>query len=901
MNISYCYKIDHIPDFTLNKYSNANDIGSVSDKNLIFIKQLHGLGREYGIDFHLYYIFNPEVKLGCRMSIVMECCFRDRSDGKYPDIPDEDTLFDIISSFAVFDIYKLQKALPPCEYDSHHSYKYFSYMQKHEIYTAPRYGTVSDVNKDKCYYSVSKWDIRSDARFFNTLSLMGRLNRHIVLRVDAVCTDDSEKIIREINDKGIYSGLKDSSSFSLMKDSGHDEAAGSIASYYEKYMESMRTQLQFYAAVCVLSDCKSDCDLILDTMAAEIIESGQTDKLPKENLDGDFSCGYMKEALKSFVKEELFARRDLNSIKKVSCMPVLYTADELSAFFSFPYLERGERLDMRKETDPAICEYNGPLLRLGVISDDDNAGKSIMEVNIPLDNLNKHGYICGVPGSGKTYTMKHIIHTLNREKIPFLVFEPAKKEYRELFLIDAERKLSSAGAFEEKDRTDNIILFSPCANSFFPFHINPLQIPVGVNVSEYIAMLVNVFKGSFFWPTPSDMVLQRALENTYRMKHLLGNRIIKESDKDFPTMSDLYEGYKRAIDELSYASEIVSNLTGIMESRLGTLTSGLPGEIFNIGYSSIKPEEWISKSVIMELEMLTPEQANFISLLILSLVRLQLKKNKVSGGRLRHVIFFEEAHNLIGPTAEEATEENVSAKLAATILIKNMLAEVRAYNEGIIIADQLPTALAPEVLKNTSLKIAHRQLSADERSAIAQVMSADSLQTEKLAQFTKGRALCIYEDESLFKPFDMQVTSHFKYKGDTTSDEEVLERVIDSDWYLQIYSNSFSARYERLLMLYDKCNNYLDSAIEEKDLYSPEAYIDRLFKLDNEVDVIKDMFMGINFSFHTIEASLNYPNGMAYNYFYIENMEKLTDIFEKIKELSRRIRESAEKAAGSIQ
>ena len=43
--------------------------------------------------------------------------------------------------------------------------------------------------------------------------------------------------------------------------------------------------------------------------------------------------------------------------------------------------------------------------------------------------------------------------------------------------------------------------------------------------------------------------------------------------------------------------------------------------------------------------------------------------------------------------------------------IVKMLAEVRALREGIIIADQLPTAMAPEVIKNTNIKLIHRPVS----------------------------------------------------------------------------------------------------------------------------------------------------------------------------------------------
>ena len=37
-----------------------------------------------------------------------------------------------------------------------------------------------------------------------------------------------------------------------------------------------------------------------------------------------------------------------------------------------------------------------------------------------------------------------------------------------------------------------------------------------------------------------------------------------------------------------------------------------------------------------------------------------------------------------------------------------MLAEIRAYGEGIVVAEQIPTKLVPDVVKNTALKVVHR-------------------------------------------------------------------------------------------------------------------------------------------------------------------------------------------------
>jgi hypothetical protein len=84
-----------------------------------------------------------------------------------------------------------------------------------------------------------------------------------------------------------------------------------------------------------------------------------------------------------------------------------------------------------------------------------------------------------------------------------------------------------------------------------------------------------------------------------------------------------------------------------------------------------------------------------------------------------------------------------------------MLAEVRALKEGIVIADQLPTAMAQEVIKNTGLKIGLRITSADDRALLGSTMAASSIQMEEMATFNVGRALISYE--GLMRPFAIQM------------------------------------------------------------------------------------------------------------------------------------------------
>lgn len=800
MSDSFYFKLRELPDFSLSKHKSHNSQSDVSEKNLIFIKQLHGLGVVLNMDFHLYYIFDPDAQYAPKLTVILECRCADNCN------IDIRHLYNIISSYAICEIYQFdyldngEIISSLGKYTGDHSYKFFNAVYKKQLYTAPNYSDNSD-DKEKCYYSISDWEIRDESRFFNTLSLIGKLNHHLILRIDAETVENSEKIVNDINAKGIYKNIKLKSSMKIGIDNHQlltrDESAEDIARFYEDYIKKMSTELQFKTAICVLSDYDSESMMIIETLMSEVIEKGLFEydsfNAKDEGIEG-FDVLYKLDSPSCYGKNDIFDKQ------KVWYMRSLYTAEELSAFMAFPYINEYEKLEMRKETDPELNLPDGKYITIGYVSDI-TAGNSgcTMPVNFPLDNFCKHGYICGVPGSGKTYTMKHLIHSLNKNGIPFLVFEPAKKEYRGLYNIKPNDKISKYGSFQENEDTRNIILFSLCANSMFPFHINPLEIPDGVSVSEYISTLYMVFYGAFSWPSPSANVLKKALDMVYREKGLYGNMIIdKQNDSyeniKFPKMSDLYNCFEKVMEQYSYADEIQNNIKGILESRIGSLIDGYDGELFNIGCSSIAPEDWVNKSVIMELESLTTEHANFISLLILSLIRLKLKKIPVSNDGLRHVIFFEEAHNLIGPSAIECDNENSNSKIAATIYIKNMLAEVRAYNEGIIIADQLPSALAPEVLKNTSLKIAHRQAAMDERKAIASVMSADSIQIERLAQFSKGQGLISFEGEKSIKPFEIQVTPEFRYSGEMVDDVAVLEKICDTDWYLDSVLESLTGR-----------------------------------------------------------------------------------------------------------
>lgn len=208
------------------------------------------------------------------------------------------------------------------------------------------------------------------------------------------------------------------------------------------------------------------------------------------------------------------------------------------------------------------------------------------------------------------------------------------------------------------------------------------------------------------------------------------------------------------------------------------------GELFNVCVSTIKPDDWINISAIVELEVLGEQAKNFFVLMvchyILEILRVNPSGGVDSRGNLmpvRHVIFIEEAHNIIAQSTQQASSDSIDPKISATAYIVKMLAEVRALREAIIIADQLPTALTSEVTKNTGLKLVHRLTAQDDREQIGTAISASALQLERMASFTSGSAFIYYE--RTMKPFELQIAEWLKpeISFDVSNDTQLYSEI----------------------------------------------------------------------------------------------------------------------------
>jgi hypothetical protein len=137
----------------------------------------------------------------------------------------------------------------------------------------------------------------------------------------------------------------------------------------------------------------------------------------------------------------------------------------------------------------------------------------------------------------------------------------------------------------------------------------------------------------------------------------------------------------------------------------------------------------------------------------------------------------------------------------------NMLAEVRAYGEGLAIVEQIPTKIIPDAIKNTATKIAHRVPAQDDRETLGGAMNLTKEQARVFTALKPGEALVHLESHPLpirvvapdiigklripvGRVADDAVAQHMAAfylrnplpMGPARHEEQVL-RLVDSEWF----------------------------------------------------------------------------------------------------------------------
>lgn len=351
---------------------------------------------------------------------------------------------------------------------------------------------------------------------------------------------------------------------------------------------------------------------------------------------------------------------------------------------------------------------------------------------IAPSTLPKHLMVCGTTGSGKTNLVFHLLRQFTILNKPWLVIEPAKMEYRALLALAHELG-------------QQVRVFTLGNELLGPFRLNPFESPPGIPVQTHLDRLKGVFNSSFTMYAPMPEVLEACLHEIYVDKgwDLVTSINRREHHaRAFPTLSDLYNKIDTVVDRLGYEERINSNIKAALKVRINSLRLGGKGLMLDT-HVSFPIASLLEAPTILELNDLgdDDEKAFLMGLILLDIYEHYQAQGHTEHPGVQHLTVIEEAHRLLKATPAVVDPEMASMAQHAVEAFCTMLAEIRAYGEGIVVVEQIPSKLAPEILKLTNLKIAHRLVAEDDRELLGGAMCAYPEQRRWLGTLRVGEAV----------------------------------------------------------------------------------------------------------------------------------------------------------------
>ena len=361
--------------------------------------------------------------------------------------------------------------------------------------------------------------------------------------------------------------------------------------------------------------------------------------------------------------------------------------------------------------------------------------KESTEVNLDLDSLTSHCFITGSTGSGKSNTTYSIINELIKLKIPFLVIEPTKGEYRRAF-----------------GNVKDINIFCTNPNYHQMLYLNPFEFNKNIHILEHLGKLVEIFNAC--WPLYAAMpaLLKTAFERAYsRCGWDLNNSIrLDNGQKKFPTFRDVLEVLPNLINESSYSADSKGNYIGALVTRVSSLTTGLAGQIFCGSGNSISEQILFDKNCIVDLTHVgsSETQSLIMGILITKLNEYRKAKETAENLPLKHVTILEEAHNILMRISKEQVQESANLQGKSVEMICNSIAEMRTVGEGFFIIDQSPNAVDDTAIKNTNTKIIFKLPSSDDSQSVGRSVGLTEDQIKEISRLETGVAV-VYQSNWL--------------------------------------------------------------------------------------------------------------------------------------------------------
>jgi len=460
----------------------------------------------------------------------------------------------------------------------------------------------------------------------------------------------------------------------------------------------------------------------------------------------------------------------------------LVSGSELPIFIGLPrksvagitalsYAEFGRNVIKEKEVGKRKFEL-GSVCHMGKVFESER-------IEITVNTLSQHCFICGTPGAGKSNTVYHILQNLvnlqetdekkdgscKTSKVKFLIIEPKKGEYK-----DDLGGLPNTNIFTTNPRFHRML------------RLNPFSFPDDIHVLEHLDRLIEIFNAC--WPLYAAMpaVLKETFERAYQEIgwDLKNSQYLYSDTRKFPTFKTVLDLLPRVIDNYDFGAEAKGNYKGALETRVRSLTKGIIGMVFSEGEDAIDDEPLFNENTIVDISRVGSDETRslIMGILVLKLNEFRMCENLGSNLPLRHVTVIEEAHNLLKRVSTDQNQEGANIAGKSVEMITNSIAEMRTYGEGFIIIDQTPSAVAESAISNTSTKIIMRLSEFSDCATMGKSVSLNEDQIKEISRLNQGVAVVFQSDweEAVLCQIDEYRGEAYKLKSAPTNDLISLRR-----------------------------------------------------------------------------------------------------------------------------
>lgn len=367
--------------------------------------------------------------------------------------------------------------------------------------------------------------------------------------------------------------------------------------------------------------------------------------------------------------------------------------------------------------------------------------ETTLKYQIPASALSRHTLISGINGSGKTNTIEAILNNIGR--LPFLVIEPAKTEYVDWAIEHNKANPSTPidvyipGCNKYRGK------FEPNKLKLNPFDIVWLNKDQEPNVLSHIDRLKSTFAAAFPMYDILPVLMEDLIYSIYQNKStdwLTQEPVFGKTMP--PTLNSMSMAVEKVIGGRGYEPRVEQNMKACLNTRIDSLKRGWKGQMLNT-MKSTSWKELFERPVVINLSYVGDDvdKGFFMSLILQFLYEYISAKGEIgqidfNNNECKHLTIIEEAHRVMSKCDNMELPQYKTA-----MMFSNMLSEIRAYGEGMVLVDQVPTRLIPDAIKNTNLKIVHRLVAEDDSKALAEAMSLSDTQRKLIPKLLTGQCI----------------------------------------------------------------------------------------------------------------------------------------------------------------